>query len=229
MVAFEELNKEILTVVQDETNSEKSDFKKNLVELSVKANKLVRRIILASFQIEQDVLSIKKMRQEITTHRGRDGKSEKGAKRSQIDDLTGGMDLVISKLTAMIQNAESGELSGKEDGRAADDTVTGEEPPLDQRNAGVETPESPAETGVTDDEEDSGSRVKVRVSKVRKIDNDEESGLNEEGEFDEEEMEELGINEKLKQATKKMEELVKQQLKDSGVSPAGMITRREYC
>ena len=71
--------------------------------------------------------------------------------------------------------------------------------------------------------------MKVRVSSIKKLvdsddddDDDDGSGMKE-TDLEPEEMEELNMEKRIQQATKKMEEIVKQQLRDSGVLPSGML------
>ena len=73
-----------------------------------------------------------------------------------------------------------------------------------------------------------GTGVKVRVSRIKKVVADDEEDGDVDGEIVEKdleahELEELKMNRRIKQATKKMEEMVKQQLRDSGVVPSGSI------
>ena len=74
------------------------------------------------------------------------------------------------------------------------------------------------------DQGDTSPGVKVRVSKIKKVvidDDDDDSEMPTETDLDAEEMEELNMEKRIKLATKKMEEMVKQQLRDSGVVPSG--------
>ena len=73
-----------------------------------------------------------------------------------------------------------------------------------------------------------GTGVKVRVSRIKKVVADDEEDRDVDGEIVEKdleahELEELKMNRRIKQATKKMEEMVKQQLRDSGVVPSGSV------
>ena len=76
------------------------------------------------------------------------------------------------------------------------------------------------------DQGDSSPGVKVRVSRIKKLlptdddDLDDESEMTE-TDLDAEEMEELNMEKRMRQATKKMEEMVKEQLRNSGVLPSG--------
>ena len=70
--------------------------------------------------------------------------------------------------------------------------------------------------------------VKVRVTRIKKVVTDDEEDGDVDGEIAEKdleahELEELKMNRRIKQATKKMEEMVKQQLRDSGVVPSGSV------
>ena len=96
------------------------------------------------------------------------------------------------------------------------------------------TPDSHTTAGVRDgdlnsDQGDSG--VKVRVSKIKKVvtdddddddDNDDDDSEMAETDLDAKEMEDLNMDKRIRYTTKKMEEMVKQQLKDSGVVPSGL-------
>ena len=92
------------------------------------------------------------------------------------------------------------------------------------------TSESTATAGVRDEDSESDlgadSGVKVRVSKVKKVvldDDDDDDDLEmKETDLDAKEMEELNMEKRLRLATKKMEEMVKEQLRDSGVVPSGL-------
>lgn len=81
----------------------------------------------------------------------------------------------------------------------------------------------------TGDSDQGGSSpgVKVRVSRIKKLqadddDLDDESAMTE-TDLDAEEMKELNMEKRMRQATKKMEEMVKEQLRDSGVLPSGIF------
>ena len=92
------------------------------------------------------------------------------------------------------------------------------------------TSESTATAGVRDEDSESDlgadSGVKVRVSKVKKVvldDDDDDDDLEmKETDLDAKEMEELNMEKRLRLATKKMEEMVKEQLRNSGVVPSGL-------
>ena len=92
------------------------------------------------------------------------------------------------------------------------------------------TSESTATAGVRDEDSESDlgadSGVKVRVSKVKKVvldDDDDDDDLEmKETDLDAKEMEELNMEKRLRLATKKMEQMVKEQLRNSGVVPSGL-------
>ena len=101
----------------------------------------------------------------------------------------------------------------------------------------AKSPDSPTTAGVKDadltsesgasDQGDTSARVKVRVSKIKKVvtdDDDDDDSETTETDLDAEEMEELNMEKRIHMATKKMEEMVKQQLRDSGVVPSGIFS-----
>ncbi|KAL9968354.1 hypothetical protein ACROYT_G026715 [Oculina patagonica] len=215
MQTIKELNKEIFSIIENKDNT---DARGDLVQLSSKTNKLLKKILLRRFQLEQDLHYITKMRSKISG----------GEVNAQATDSTefgttkGGIDQVVNKLKNMIQdldNTEAGTGAGA-------GTTEGDTPgikPGRSTTAGVEDSDATSESGVHD-QGDRGPGVSVKVSKIKKvtIPDDDESDL-EETDLDGEEMEELHIDKRIRQATKKMEEMVKEQLRDSGVLPSGKI------
>lgn len=67
------------------------------------------------------------------------------------------------------------------------------------------------------------SSIKKLVDSDDDDDDDDDGSGMKETDLEPEEMEELNMEKRIQQATKKMEEIVKQQLRDSGVLPSGML------
>ena len=216
MLSVKELNKEILRSIEDKENA---DTKRDLLQLSSKTNKLVKKILLRRFQLEQDLHYIKKMQSEISADKEN---THSAADNTEFGATKGGIDQVVDKLKAMIQDLDNTEVRREASASsAAEDTVNGIEAGSSTA-ARVEDVDSASKSGsVVADDMRTG--VKVKVSKIKKISipEDDESEL-EETDLDEEEMEELNMDKRIRLATKKMEEMVKQELRDSGVVPSGI-------
>lgn len=206
MQEIKELNSEIFSVAK---NKNSGDTKRaDLVQLSVKTNRLLKKILLRRFQLEQEAKYIKTMSNKVAN---REDGDDVGA---TIDPRENGIDKVISKLKTMIHDLDSTE--DKPGGVTGSAEATSES----TATAGVRDEDSKSDLGA-----DSG--VKVRVSKVKKVvldDDDDDDDLEmKETDLDAKEMEELNMEKRLRLATKKMEEMVKEQLRNSGVVPSGKI------
>ena len=215
-MSVKELNKEIFRSIEAKTNT---DTKSDLLQLSSKTTKLVKKILLRRFQLEQDLHYIKKMQSEISAD---EDNSQSAADNTEFGAAKGGIDQVVNKLKAMIQDLDNTEVRSEASASsAAEDTVNGIEPDSSTA-ARVEDADSASKSGLFD-QGDMKTGVKVKVSKIKKISipEDDESEL-EETDLDEEEMEELNMDKRIRLATKKMEEMVKQELRDSGVVPSGI-------
>lgn len=215
-MSVKELNKEILRSIEDKTNT---DTKSDLLQLSSKTNKLVKKILLRRFQLEQDLQYIKKMQSKISAD---EENTHSAADNPEFGATKGGIDQVVNKLKAMIQNLDNTEVRSEAGASsAAEDTVNDIETGTSTA-ARVKDADSASKSGSVD-QDDMRTGVKVKVSKIKKISipEDDESEL-EETDLDEEEMEELNMDKRIRMATKKMEEMVKQQLRDSGVVPSGI-------
>lgn len=213
MQSIKELNNEIYRIVEDKQDT---DARGDLLQLSSKTSKLLRKILLRRFQLEQDLLYIRRMRSKIS---GSEEK-EQATDNAEFGATKGGIDQVINKLKTMIRDLDNPE-AGAGGGVGSDDTP-GIKAGSPRTGAGVEDGDATAESDGYD-QGDFGTGVRVKVSSIKKINipDDDESEL-EETDLDEEEMEELNIDKRIRQATKKMEEMVKQQLRDSGVLPSGI-------
>jgi len=209
MLSAKELNKEIFRTIEDKDD-------KDLLQLSTKTNKLVRNILLRRFQLEQDLHYIKKMQSKISA----DEDNARSTDNTEFGTTKSGIDQVVSKLKTMIQDLDHTEARTEAGvGTAAEDTVE----PGSSTAASAEDSDSASKPGLFD-QDDRRTGVKVKVSKIKKvtIPDDDESEL-EETDLDEEEMEKLKMDKRIRVATKKMEEMVKQELRDSGVVPSGII------
>ena len=218
MLSVKELNKEIFRTMEDKENT---DTNSDLLQLSSKTNKLVRKILLRRFQLEQDLHYIKKMQNKIST----DEENTHSADHTEFGATKGGIDQVVHKLKTMIQDLDNTEVRSEAGaGSAAEDTENGIEPGTSTA-ASVEDVDSASKSGLFD-QDDLRTGVKVKVSKIKKISipEDDEAEL-EETDLDEEEMQELNMDKRIRLATKKMEEMVKQELRDSGVVPSGIIVK----
>ena len=101
MQEIKELNSEIFSVAK---NKNSGDTKRaDLVQLSVKTNRLLKKILLRRFQLEQDAKYIKTMSNKVAN---REDDDDDGA---TIDPRESGIDKVISKLKTMIHDLDSTE------------------------------------------------------------------------------------------------------------------------
>ena len=211
MQSIKELNREIFRIIEDKENTDARD---DLLQLSSKTNRLLKTILLRRFQLEQDLHYITKMRSKISGGE----ENAQATEHTDLDPTKGAIDQVINKLKNMIQDLDNSEART---GAGAGDTA-GNKPEGHTTIDQVEDADSSSESGGYD-QGDSSSGVRVKVSKIKKvtIPEDDESEL-EETDLDDEEMEELNIDKRIRRATKKMEEMVKEQLRDSGVLPSGI-------
>lgn len=206
-MSAKELNKEIFRTIEDKDD-------KDLLQLSTKTNKLVRNILLRRFQLEQDLHYIKKMQSKISAAED----NARSTDNTEFGTTKSGIDQVVSKLKTMIQDLDHTEARTEAGvDTAAEDTVE----PGSSTAASAEDSDSASKPGLFD-QDDMRTGVKVKVSKIKKvtIPDDDESEL-EETDLEEEEMEKLKMDKRIRVATKKMEEMVKQELRDSGVVPSG--------
>ena len=101
MHEIKELNSEIFSVAK---NKNSGDTKRaDLVQLSVKTNRLLKKILLRRFQLEQEAKYIKTMSNKVAN---REDDDDDGA---TIDPRESGIDKVISKLKTMIHDLDSTE------------------------------------------------------------------------------------------------------------------------
>ena len=101
MQEIKELNSEIFSVAK---NKNSGDTKRaDLVQLSVKTNRLLKKILLRRFQLEQEAKYIKTMSNKVAN---REDDDDDGA---TIDPRESGIDKVISKLKTMIHDLDSTE------------------------------------------------------------------------------------------------------------------------
>ena len=101
MQEIKELNSEIFSVAK---NKNSGDTKRaDLVQLSVKTNRLLKKILLRRFQLEQEAKYIKTMSNKVAN---REDGDDVGA---TIDPRGNGIDKVISKLKTMIHDLDSTE------------------------------------------------------------------------------------------------------------------------
>ena len=101
MHEIKELNSEIFSVAK---NKNSGDTKRaDLVKLSVKTNRLLKKILLRRFQLEQEAKYIKTMSNKVAN---REDDDDDGA---TIDPRESGIDKVISKLKTMIHDLDSTE------------------------------------------------------------------------------------------------------------------------
>ena len=214
MLSAKELNKEIFRTIEDKDD-------KDLLQLSTKTNKLVKNILLRRFQLEQDLHYIKKMQSKISA----DEDNARSTDNTELGTTKSGIDQVVNKLKTMIQDLDHTEERTEAGvGTAAEDTVESGS----STAASAEDSDSASKPGLFD-QDDMRTGVKVKVSKIKKvtIPDDDESEL-EETDLDEEEMEKLKMDKRIRLATKKMEEMVKQELRDSGVVPSGITVTVLY-
>ena len=101
MQEIKELNSEIFSVAK---NKNSGDTKRaDLVQLSVKTNRLLKKILLRRFQLEQEAKYIKTMSNKVANREDGDDVS------ATIDPRENGIDKVISKLKTMILDLDSTE------------------------------------------------------------------------------------------------------------------------
>ncbi|RMX47348.1 hypothetical protein pdam_00012582 [Pocillopora damicornis] len=213
MESIKELNKEIFNMIG---GKDKPAAKGDLLELSLRSNKLLKKILLRRFQLDQDLDYITKMRGKFS---GDKDAEEESKDKAQFLPTKGGIDKVVNKVKTMIQDLD---VNSKVNAKAAD---FGDEGSTEINSASSTIDDvDELESSESSDESDTKTGVKVKVSKVKKVFvGDNEDSEMEEADLDDEEMEELGLQKRIRMATKKMEELVKQQLRDSGVLPSGKI------
>lgn len=213
MQSIKELNKEITSMIK---NRDKPSPQGDLLELYQKTDKLLKRIHLRRFQLDQDLDYITKMRGKIS---GDKDTVEESMDDAQILPTKGGIDKVVNKLKTMIQDLD---INSEGNAKGADFGNEGSAETKPASSAIDDVDE--LESSESFDESDTKSGVRVKVSKIKKvIVGDDEDSEMEEADLDDEEMEELSLQKRIRMATKKMEELVKQQLRDSGVLPSGKI------
>ena len=212
MESIKELNKEIFNMIG---GKDKPAAKGDLLELSLRSNKLLKKILLRRFQLDQDLDYITKMRGKFS---GNKDAEEESKDKAQFLPTKGGIDKVVNKVKTMIQDLD---VNSKVNAKAAD---FGDEGSTELNSASSTIDDvDELESSESSDESDTKTGVKVKVSKVKKVFvGDNEDSEMEEADLDDEEMEELGLQKRIRMATKKMEELVKEQLRDSGVLPSGM-------
>ena len=99
MLSIKELNAEILSAVKDTDGDRRPD----LLQLSIKANRLLKKILLRRFQLEQEAQYIRKMSSKVAA-----GELSED-KRADIDMPTGGIDQVINRLKTMIEDLDTGD------------------------------------------------------------------------------------------------------------------------
>lgn len=101
MQEIKELNSEIFSVAK---NKNSGDTKRvDLLQLSVKTNRLLKKILLRRFQLEQEAKYIKTMSNKVAN---REDGDDVGA---TLDPRENGIDKVISKLKTMIHDLDSTE------------------------------------------------------------------------------------------------------------------------
>ena len=175
----------------------------------------MKKVLLRRFQLDQDLDYITKMRGKIS---GDKDAEEESKDKAQFLPTKGGIDKVVNKLKTMIQDLD---VNSKGNAKAADFGNEGNTE-INSASSTIDDVDE-LESSESSDESDTKTGVKVKVSKVKKVFvGDNEDSEMEEADLDDEEMEELGLQKRIRMATKKMEELVKQQLRDSGVLPSGM-------
>ena len=100
MLAIKELNAEIFRVMKDKENA---DAKPNMLQLSFKTNRLLKKILLRRFQLEQEAQYIRKMISKVA------GGDESEDINADIETPKDGIDLVINKLKTMVQGLDTGD------------------------------------------------------------------------------------------------------------------------
>lgn len=98
MSSIKELNAEIFSAIR---NKEDGVAKPDMLQLSFKTNRLLKKILLRRFQLEQEAQYIRKMSVKVASHEG--SKDEK----VDVDTPKDGIDKVINKLKTMIQDLDS--------------------------------------------------------------------------------------------------------------------------
>lgn len=101
MQEIKELNSEIFSVAKSKNSGDNK--RSDLVQLSVKTNRLLKKILLRRFQLEQEAKYIKTMSNKVAN---REDGDDDGA---TVDPRENGIDKVISKLKTMIHDLDSTE------------------------------------------------------------------------------------------------------------------------
>ena len=103
MLSIKELNAEIFRIIRKENSGE---AKPDLIQLSFKTNRLLKKILLRRFQLEQEAQFIRKMSDKVA------GGEESEDVNADIDSPKDGIDQVINKLKTMIQDIDTGDNTG---------------------------------------------------------------------------------------------------------------------
>lgn len=101
MQEIKELNSEIFSVAKNKNSGDTQ--RADLLQLSVKTNRLLKKILLRRFQLEQEAKYIKTMSNKVAN---REDGDDVGA---TLDPRENGIDKVISKLKTMIHDLDSTE------------------------------------------------------------------------------------------------------------------------
>lgn len=219
MTAFKELNKELLSKIEGMVTGftrEDSNVRGDFVRLAAKAKQLLKRLLKRSSQLDQEMKALKIIKSEIVKEGLVDGQAGvvDGGEKMEHSPVALKLDSVFRKIESMIKD---GDQTGK--------------PSLQER---IERSEKEEEDEVEDeegDEEDeveeagdskNDDRVRVRVTRVKK------DGSSIWSEDDDEDLigdnaEDTSVEARIRKATKKMEEMMKEHLKNSGISTAGQL------
>ncbi|XP_031563676.1 protein OS-9-like [Actinia tenebrosa] len=216
MEAVKELNKEVHNKIDDlvagkegNRNNKGSDF----FRLAAKANLLLRRLLQRSAQLDKDMRAMKEVSDDIKARKEEyfdDFSGEKSAGLKENAELEKEAELRLSSIVQRLKKM----FKGLNEGNLETDDKTG--------NFGSEDPIENQDMDATGIPPFSDDSIRVRVTKIKGDDgktawsegDDKEKGKAEN---------EMGVEERLMRASKRMEKLVKKQLKSAGISPGGKI------
>jgi hypothetical protein len=216
MEAVKELNKEVHSKIDDLVTGDTVNRKNkapDFFRLAGKANLLLRRLLRRSAQLDREMRAMKEISEDIKARKEEyfdelgDGKNADSLNENIKLKREAEMRLssIVDKLKKMFKGINDGDLGtgGKTDSFGAEDPI---------ENPEVDATGSPS---FSDD------NIKVRVSKIKGDDGKTTWSEDDENESKGKAGGELGIEDRLKRASKKMEKMVKKQLKNAGISPAG--------
>lgn len=214
MEAVKELNKEVHNKIDDLIAGDKANRNNkgpDFFRLAAKGNLLLRRLLQRSAQLDKDMRAMKEVSEDI-----------KARKEEYFDDFSGEKSADVKESTELDKEAELrlGSIMQKlkkiVKGIKQEDLDTAIKTPYIFNDDPIEDPDM----GTTGNPSFSDDNIKVRVSKI-KGNNGKTAWSEDDDKIEEKTENEMGVEERLMRASKRMEKLVKKQLKGAGISPGG--------